>query len=78
MFCPNCKSLLKPSMVDGKRIFTCSCGYSSAHSSNAPKITDSMKKSTEVEVADTNFEVLPITDEDCPKCGHSKAHYWMQ
>jgi DNA-directed RNA polymerase subunit M len=77
MFCPKCKSLLKPTNVDGKRALVCSCGYSSA--GTGAKLTDDMKKhQTKVEVVEKDFETLPVTEEHCPKCGNSSAHYWLQ
>ncbi|MBI5398059.1 transcription factor S [Candidatus Woesearchaeota archaeon] len=78
MFCPKCKSLLMPKVIEGKRVLACSCGHSSAGS--ATKLTEkvSKKHDMKIEVADKDFETLPATAEHCPKCGNDSAYYWLQ
>lgn len=76
MFCPKCKSLLIPKRENDKTIFACSCGYSSKNSEKM-KITENIKKEKEVEVVDEAIETLPITKEECPKCGNGEAYYWL-
>lgn len=75
MFCPKCGSLLRPKDFKGKRLLACSCGYKDQKSE---KIELSEKKtvSSNVDVVDKEVEVYPLTDVECPKCKHGKAHYW--
>ena len=76
MFCPKCGSILKPVKDKGKIVMGCSCGYSDKKIKG--QIKEEVKKETkEVQVAEGNTEHLPLTDEECPKCGHLKAYYWL-
>ena len=75
MFCPNCKSILLPKHDKGKTVVECSCGYIAK--AVETKITESIKT---VEQPRTGIaeekETLPLTDEECKKCGHKKAYHW--
>ena len=55
----------------------CSCGYKSEDTATTT-IKEVGKKSEEVRIADAedDMKVYPITDAECPKCGHKKAYYW--
>ncbi len=77
MFCPKCGSLLKVKKEGNKTIQYCSCGYSSSQkvSTTIKETIDSSADKIEV-VEATNIN--PLTDEECPKCGHSKAYWWMK
>ena len=76
MFCPKCGSLLMPKDVNKKRVMACSCGYRSG--SGDFSIAETVKsKEKRLEVVEEQ-ETLPITDAQCPKCGHPKAYYWMK
>lgn len=78
-FCPKCKSILRPRKENEKIILYCSCGYTAKSGQDNSSLKDGQKKEKEVEldVADENHEVLPITKEDCPKCGNKEAYYWL-
>ena len=79
MFCPKCKAILLPKKDDkGKPILQCSCGYS-AGNKDGGSIREERKHEeiAEVEVVDKEIETLPITKEECPKCGNKEAYYWL-
>jgi DNA-directed RNA polymerase subunit M len=77
MFCKNCGSLLKPNVIDGKKLLACSCGYKQSE-----KVELSFKSGNKSDNLDIVEEDEPasrmIIDEECPKCGNKKAYYWTQ
>jgi len=79
MFCPQCKALLLPQKEGKKVILSCTCGYSlgakqEIHLSEQVRL----KKQDEIEVIEKKVETLPKTkDEECPKCKHKDAYYWL-
>jgi len=75
MFCPKCGSVLFPKNEKGKKVFKCSCGYSDKKM-EAPKLTEKVTNEDEIPVVDTEVETLPLTEAECPKCGHDKAYFW--
>lgn len=79
MFCPKCGSILMPQKVGGKKVMKCSCGY--VKEGGEPlKITEEKGGHSlgELKVVDPEQEekVLPLTDAECPECGHKKAYFW--
>lgn len=76
MFCKECGSILMPKKVDGVTVMACTCGYSEDTSGN-PFKEKVESKSDDVAIAESDTETLPITDEECSKCGHDKAYYWL-
>lgn len=78
MFCPKCGSILKSKQEKNKAIQYCGCGYSS-QSKEETTIKEKVKTTDDkVEIIEEGEEIYPLTDADCPKCGHGKAYYWMQ
>ncbi len=77
MFCPKCGSILKPKLVDGKKILSCSCGHKSKDTSTAVLSVKSKEEEQKVEVVESEENIYPTTDAECPKCGHKKAFYWL-
>lgn len=75
LFCPKCGSLLIPKKEKNKTVMICSCGYKSEDSSSG-KISEKVEQKKKLEVIDKDVEVLPLVDEECPKCGHKKARFW--
>ena len=78
MFCPKCGSVLVPKKHAGKRVMACSsCSY--IDKGGKGRIVEEIKKSGEkVEVVGEEvLETFPKTKEECPKCGHNEAYYWM-
>ncbi len=76
MFCPKCGSILAPKKEKNKTILACSCGYTNKKESLKIKEEPKNKKQ-DVAIAEENDNHLPLTDEECPKCGHGKARYWL-
>jgi transcription factor S len=75
MFCKECGAFLMPTQEDGKTVFKCSCGYSSA--TGTTTLTESGKKTQKVEVVGGEEpNVHPVVDERCTKCGNDKAWHW--
>ena len=76
-FCPKCGSIMMPKKEDGKVLVKCKCGYSAAAGNT--KQSESVNKTTKIEIIDeaNQVEHHPLTDEECPKCKHNKAHYML-
>ncbi|MFC1741852.1 hypothetical protein ACFL3V_04925 [Nanoarchaeota archaeon] len=74
MFCPKCKSILKPSKQEDKVIFTCpNCGITTKPETNT--ILTEKRKQPEKKgsgVADQR-NILAVHNHTCTKCGHNKA-----
>lgn len=79
MFCPKCGHLLVPKIVENKRILVCSfCNYKEKSVEKAKIREVKEKKEKEIEVVKKeDYETLPLTETECPKCGHKKAYYWL-
>ena len=74
MFCPKCKSLLKPKEEKGKRILACSCGYKS-NTHQKMEIKEKAAEQKEIEIIE-EVETKPLVEAHCEKCGHNKAYFW--
>ncbi|MFI5417739.1 MAG: transcription factor S [Candidatus Lutacidiplasmatales archaeon] len=75
MFCPKCKRLMRPDKAKG--VWLCgSCGtklpLGSAHEVGRSEASGRSMAIVEGDRAAT----LPTAEEECPKCGNSKA-YWV-
>src|SRR3989344_1966104 len=78
MFCPKCGAILMPKKDGNKKMMACSCGYKSKEITSEPLKESKIEEKKEVEVIDQDdFESLPLTDAECEKCGHKRAHYWL-
>ncbi len=75
LFCPKCGSILIPKEEGRKKRLTCSCGYSSKEEDDI-LLQENLKKDTKIEIIDSNIEVMPKTNEECPKCKHRQAYFW--
>jgi len=75
-FCPKCGSILVPRK--GEKVMKCGkCNYKIRSKSNVViKEKINLAREDRIEVVDRKVEVLPKTDQDCPKCRHNKAYYW--
>ena len=77
-FCPKCGGILIPKKEGKKIIAVCpKCGYKSREVKETKLEEKRIKKEPEVGVVETEFEHLPVTEEECPKCGNKKAYYWL-
>jgi DNA-directed RNA polymerase subunit M len=80
-FCPSCKCVLLEDRK--KKVLLCrKCGFQKPlGSSESQRFVESIEKPREtVIVKDTtkgDDRTLPITKAECPKCGNTKAYYWM-
>lgn len=77
MFCPKCKSILRPRKEGDKTIWFCSCGYSN-DKKNDISLKESRPDEVELGVVEKEIETLPVSkEEECPKCGNRGAYYWL-
>ncbi len=78
MFCPKCGSILMPKKEDSKKLLGCSCGYKTNKLESATLKETISKKEKAVEVIEKGeFETLPITQIECPKCSNKEARFWL-
>lgn len=77
MFCPKCGSLLKTKEVKGKKVQSCSCGYTSAIKEETT-FKETVKKQDSIHIVEERDDVHPLVDADCEKCEHHKAYFWLQ
>jgi transcription factor S len=75
MFCPKCGSLLLPKKDGKKTVMHCKCGYKSKDKAEATIKEEVKNKASIKGVADGDFETLPLTEIECPKCKHKKAYF---
>ncbi len=89
-FCPECESMLKKTRRLGTIVYKCSvCGFEAPFeqlsASDDLKIAEYKKKRKELMELKGKTLVLdaqisasnPITDEECPACGHPKAEFYQ-
>lgn len=76
-FCPKCSALLKIKKDKNKKYFQCSCGYTNKDLGELQVKEEVTHTEKEIDVVEEKDEMLPITDAECPKCGHGKAYYWL-
>ena len=77
MFCPNCKSLLKP---DGENLRCSNCDFT--------RPVDDRKPTTQIEKLEEELKEVPVFEEldtlpvddsvRCPKCGNAGAYWHMR
>ena len=76
-FCPKCGSIIVPQKKNKKKFFVCECGYKTKQKpSLILKEKVILEKKDEIKVMDKKLEILPKTDEECPKCKNKTAYYW--
>jgi len=79
MFCPKCGSLLMPKTIGEKKVIACSCGYKSEDTKKLEFKEKHVVKNNQIEIVEEGIGgAMPLTDEECPKCKHGKAYYWLQ
>jgi len=67
-----------PKKTGKKTILACSCGYKEKNKESLLiKEEIREKKTDKIEVVEKKVEVLPKTKEECPKCKHPDAYYWL-
>jgi transcription factor S len=66
-----------PKKEKEKTVMGCSCGYTDKKNTSANLKEEAKNQKKEVEIATEDDSHLPLTDVQCPKCEHTKAHYWL-
>ncbi|MEA3343841.1 MAG: transcription factor S [archaeon] len=80
--CEKCGSLMAPVKKKNTVVLVCNkCGKKVALEKGKEfklkeKITH--EPFDAIPVVDGSLETLPITDAECPECGHNKAGWWTQ
>ena len=77
MFCPKCGALLKIKREKNKKYFSCSCGYTNRDIGDVQLKEEVKHDEKVIDVIDDEKEPLPLTNAECPRCGHGKAYYWL-
>ena len=78
IFCPRCGAILIPKKKDRQILLVCSCGHKEKNKDSLViKEEIKEKKADKIEVVEKKIEVLPKTKEECPKCKHPDAFYWL-
>lgn len=80
-FCSNCGAIIIGKK--GEEVKCKSCGATQKSNSEMSLGTKVEKKKEdivdkEVISTDTVTQTNPITEVECPECGHNKAHYWTK
>lgn len=76
LFCPKCGAILTPRKDKRKTELVCSCGYSTKKTEDII-LKEKVDLGKKIEVVDKRVEILPRTNEECPKCHHKEAFYWL-
>lgn len=74
LFCPKCGAIL---VQKAKNAGCPRCSYTSKEKANI-KITEKIDEIKEIPVISKRIDIHPIVEENCPKCNHKKAYFWMQ
>ncbi len=78
-FCDKCGAMLIPKPEGRKTLFVCnSCGNVS-NKGEKIVLTENVSdgKKNLVDVVDKKVDLLPKIDQDCAKCSHGKAYFWL-
>lgn len=77
-FCQKCGGILIPKKEGKKIIMMCpKCGFKTKEVTETKIEEKTKKEKKDIDVVDTEFEHLPTTEAECPKCGNKEAYYWM-
>jgi len=85
-FCEKCGGMMIPKKSDKKTrgiLLVCrKCGKKMGSYAKDYNIKERVEKKPQDEVIvmekDVSLETLPVTQEQCPKCEHIKAYWWIQ
>lgn len=76
-FCSKCNALIMGKA--GEEIKCASCGHiEKAQSDMTLSQKVEKKKKLEVMGDSAEAEVYPLSDVECPKCGHPKSYFWSK
>ena len=76
-FCPECGGMLLP---NGDKIKCSSCDFKkdlSSEKSNEYAVSEKIKAKDNIIMKGEDVETLPTTKASCPKCGNTKASWWL-
>ena len=77
-FCSKCKSLMMPKKSGSKVIMACTQCSTTDSNVDTTVLSERSHSKHKIEVMDPSKEgKLPLTDEQCPKCNHKRAYYWL-
>ena len=77
-FCSNCGAIVIGKK--GEEIKCSACGFAQKPKSTI-KLSEKIVKVEDIEVVDkseSEGEIHPLTEQECPECGHKKAFYWTR
>ncbi len=85
-FCPECSSLLRKRIIEGKSVLACKCGYHKEAEDNDDK---ELEKKIEQKKKDLENNLIIVSEEDklsvnlkvtmiCPKCKYKEAETWQE
>ena len=84
-FCPECSSLLRKKIFDGKPFLACRCGYKQETEHDNSEIQkkieekkEALKENLIVVSEEDRISVNPIVRRDCPKCDNKEAEAWQE
>ncbi|MEK6822638.1 MAG: transcription factor S [Nanoarchaeota archaeon] len=74
MFCPKCRSLMMPTVQNGKRVLKCtSCAFMQV---GEMSLKSEGTKTKEMHVIEKETDVRVLVDHPCPKCKNDKSRHW--
>jgi transcription factor S len=76
LFCPKCGSVAKPGAKPGE-LECIRCGKRFKAEGELRMSETLNKHCKKVEVVEQAEEVMSKTSEECPKCRHPEAYYWL-
>jgi len=72
-FCPKCGSVL----IEKRKNFGCmKCNYVAKGKIKIESTEKLKDKEGPIAVKKKDTNVMPVTSEVCPKCGHKEAYFW--
>jgi DNA-directed RNA polymerase subunit M len=78
-FCKKCGSIMVPEKKRTAVSLKCRrCGYQMSKAPKELRISEQQKHVKGVVILEKDITMLPLTDQECEKCGHPKAYYWLQ
>ncbi len=72
-FCPRCGSIL----IQKRKNFGCPrCNYTTKEKIELSVKENLCKKQEVAVIKDSDVDVLPVVEEECPKCKNPLAYFW--
>ncbi len=76
MFCEKCGSLLIPKEKKGKKLFY--CRKCKTYYNLSGRLVEKSAQKSKITLIGEKRPTLPTVEEECPKCGHKKAYFWIE